>query len=237
MVNEEGLVLSETFWSERQNNYTDLPSLMVANTITGAACMFRASLLADVLPFPKQVGPAFHDHWIGLVALLKGSIGYVDRPLYDYVQHTKSVIGHNYYKGTGTLSAFATLVRAGRHPRSVTTVAAQLLKQAADDHVFVTQKVVLARTLLLRNPELPPERRAVLERFARYDTSMIAALVDKIAAILARRRTLNIEGLLLWSMAGARLRNVALRRKQSHLLRQQIGQPRTPAARRRCRVR
>ena len=228
VVNEKGLVLSETFWSDRQNNYTDLPSLMVANTITGAACMFRASLLADVLPFPKQVGPAFHDHWIGLVALLKGSIGYVDRPLYDYVQHTKSVIGHNYYKGTGTLSAFATLVRAGRHPRSVTTVAAQLLKQAADDHVFVSQKVVLARTLLLRNPELPPERRAVLERFARYDTSMIAALVDKVAAVLARRRTLNIEGLLLWSMAGTRLRNVALLRKQSHLLRQQIDSPGRP---------
>lgn len=228
VVDEDGLVLSETFWSKRQNNHTDLPTLMVANTVTGAASMFRASLLANVLPFPKQVGPAFHDHWIGLVALLKGNIGYVDRPLYDYVQHTTGVIGHNYYKGTGALSVFATLVRAGRRPSEVTTVAAQLLKQAADDHVFVTQKVVLARTLLLRYPDLPPQRRAVLERFTRYDTSMRAALGEKVAAMRARRRTLNLEGLLLWSMAGARLRNVALRRKQGQLVRQQIDNPGRP---------
>lgn len=228
VVDEDGLVLSETFWSKRHNNYTDLPSLMVANTITGAASLFRASLLADVLPFPKQVGPAFHDHWIGLVALLTGGIAYVDRPLYDYVQHSKGVIGHNYYKGMGALSAFATLVRAGRRPREVTTVAAQLLKQAADDHVFVTQKVVLARTLLLRKPDLPPKWRVALQRFTRYDTSILAALVDKLAAMLARRRTLNLEGLLLWSMVGARLRNVVLRHKQDHLVRQQISKPGMP---------
>lgn len=228
VVDEEGRVLSETFWSKRRNNATDLPSLMVANTVTGAASLFRASLLADVLPFPRQVGPAFHDHWIALVALLRGGIGYVERPLYDYVQHTKGVIGHNYREGTGVLSALATLVRAGRRPSQVTTVAAQLLKQAADDHVFVTQKVVLARTLLLRNPDLPPERRAALERFARYDTSMRAALGEKVAAVRARRRTLNLEGLLLWSMAGARLRNVALRRKKEQLVRQQIDNPGRP---------
>ena len=226
VVDEGGRVLSKTFWSKRQNNYTDLPTLMVANTVTGAASLFRASLLADVLPFPKQVGPAFHDHWIGLVALLKGGIGYVDRPLYDYVQHTEGVIGHNYRKGAGALSAFTTLVRAGRRPREVTTVAAQLLKQAADDHVFVAQKVVLARILLLRHPSLPPERRAALERFARYDTSMRAALGEKIAAMRARRQTLNLEGLLLWSMAGARLRNFALSRKQGHLVLQRINNSR-----------
>jgi glycosyltransferase involved in cell wall biosynthesis len=228
VVDEGGSVLSETFWSTRENNYTDLPSLMVANTITGAASLFRASLRPDVLPFPKQVGPAFHDHWIGLVGLLKGGIGYVDRPLYDYVQHTTGVIGHNHYKGTGVLSALATLLRAFRRPREVTTVAAQLLKRAADDHIFVTQKVVLARTLLLRNSNLPPEQRAALERFTRFDTSLRAALDEKIAAMIARRHTLNREGLLLWSMIGTRLRNLALRRKQGDLLRQQINNPGLP---------
>ena len=228
VVDEQGVVLSETFWNKRQNNYTDVSALMVANTITGAASLFRASLLADVLPFPQQVGPAFHDHWIGLVALVKGSIGYVDRPLYDYVQHTSGVIGHIALKGSGTLSALSTIVRAGRRPREVTTVAAQLLKQAADDYVFVTHKVVLARTLLLRNPDLPLPRRAVLERFTRYDVSMRAALSEKIAAVRARRRTLNLEGLLLWSMAGMRLRNVALRYKQRDLVRQQTQNPGRP---------
>ena len=228
VVDQGGRVLSETFWSSRQNNYTDLPTLMVANTITGAASLFRTSLLAEILPFPKQVGPAFHDHWIGLVALLKGDIGYVDRALYDYVQHATGVIGHNYYKGTGTLAAVGTLARAFRRPHEVPTVAAQLLKQAADDHVFVTQKVVLARTLLLRNPDLAPKRRVALKRFTRLDTSLFAGFSEKTAGLLARRHTLNLEGLLLWSMIGARLRNIALRRKQAELRRQQIDSPGLP---------
>ena len=228
VVDEGGRVLSETFWSSRQNNYTDLPTLMVANTITGAASLFRASLLADILPFPKQVGPAFHDHWIGLVALLKGDIGYVDRTLYDYVQHATGVIGHNYYKGTGTLAATAMLARAFRRPHEVPIVAAQLLKQAADDHVFVMQKVVLARILLLRNPDLAPEQRAALKRFTRLDTSLFAALGEKSAALLSRRHSLNLESLLLWSVIGVRLRNVALRCKQAKLCRQQIDRPGLP---------
>ena len=228
VVDDDGGVLSDTFWSTRRNNYTDLPALMIANTVTGAASMFRASLLPDVLPFPKQVGPAFHDHWIGLVALLKGGIGYVDRPLYDYVQHTKGVIGHNYHRWAGALSAVTTVVRAGPRVGEMTRTAAQLLKQALDDYVFVVQKVVLARTLMLRNPGLPPEQRAALERFARYDTSMRAAVGDKLAAMRARRSTLNLEGLLLWSMAGTRLRNYALRRKQGRLLQLQTDKPGRP---------
>ena len=228
VVDEDGRVLSGTFWSKRRNNYTDLPTLMVANTITGAASLFRASLLADVLPFPKQVGPAFHDHWIGLVALLKGRIGYVDRPLHDYIQHTKGVIGHNYHKWAGALSAFRTVLRAGPRRSEMTRTAAQLLKQALDDYVFVVQKVVLARTLLLRNPDLPSERRATLERFAQFDTSMRAAFREKVAATRERRTTLNLEGLMLWSMAGARLRNAVLRRKQGQLLRRQLAGPGRP---------
>ena len=131
VMDEGGRVLDEMFWSSCQNNYADLTTLMVDNTITGAASLFRTSLLAEILPFPKQVGPAFHDHWIGLVAPLKGDIGYVDRALYDYVQHATGVIGHNHYKGTGTLAAVATLAREFRRPHGVPTVAAQLLKQAA----------------------------------------------------------------------------------------------------------
>ena len=222
VVDQDGDVLSPTFWTGRRNNYTDLSTLMVANTITGAASLFRASLLPDVLPFPTQAGPAFHDHWIGLVALLKGPVGYVDRPLYDYVQHTKGVIGHNYYRWAGALSAVGTVLRAGPRPREMARVAAQLLKQAVADYVFVVQKVVLARTLLLRFPGLPPQRRAILERFGRYETSMRAAFGDKVAAVRERRHTLNLEGLMLWSMAGTRLRNVALRRRKAPLLRKQI---------------
>jgi hypothetical protein len=228
LVHSSGEVLSETFWVDRKNNSSDLAALMVANTITGAASLFRASLLSEILPFPSRIGPAFHDHWIGLVALLKGGVGYVDQPLYDYIQHTKGVIGHNYNKWNGVLGAALTVLRAGPGRAAKTLSAAQLLKQAVDDYVFVSQKVLLSRTLLLRFPNLPATQRSVLEQFTRYDVSMRAAFRDKITAMLARRQTLNLEGLLLWSMAGARLRNLALRRKQPQLLQRQLEHPGRP---------
>ena len=39
-------------------------------------------------------GNLYHDHWLALVAASTGRIAYVDRPLYDYVQHPEAVIGH-----------------------------------------------------------------------------------------------------------------------------------------------
>ena len=99
------------------------------------------------------------------------------------------------------------------------------LKQALDDYQFVLQKIMLARTLLLRNPDLPTNRRAVFQRFARFETSLRAAFEEKIAAIRARRPTLNLEGLLLWSMLGTRLRNYGLKLKQRAFTRQQTRNP------------
>ncbi|MGH9844725.1 MAG: hypothetical protein ACREEM_38905, partial [Blastocatellia bacterium] len=40
-------------------------------------------------------GNLFHDHWLACVALALGKIKYVDRPLYDYVQHSSNVLGHS----------------------------------------------------------------------------------------------------------------------------------------------
>jgi glycosyltransferase involved in cell wall biosynthesis len=94
IVDGGGAVVSETFWQGRPNNYTDLGSLLLANTVTGAASLFRRELLDLVLPFPEPVGDPFHDQWIAAVALAIGEIAYVDRPLYDYVQHGGAARGH-----------------------------------------------------------------------------------------------------------------------------------------------
>jgi O-antigen biosynthesis protein len=94
VVDESGRVISETFWRGRRNNYTNLASLLLANTVTGAASLFRRQLLDLALPFPQRIGDAFHDQWIASVALATGDIAYVDRPLYDYVQHGGAARGH-----------------------------------------------------------------------------------------------------------------------------------------------
>ena len=95
IVDEAGGVISDTFWRGRRNNYTNLASLLLANTVTGAASMFRRGLLDLVLPFPAPIGIPFHDQWIASVALATGRIAYVDRPLYDYVQHESAARGHD----------------------------------------------------------------------------------------------------------------------------------------------
>jgi len=227
VVDASGLVRSETFWILRRNNFSDLSTLMVANTITGAASMIRASLLADILPFPQPIGPAFHDHWIGLAALLKGSIGYVDRPLYDYIQHADGVIGHNYNAWPGLGSALKQMLRAAPRRSRMAETATVLLKQSLDDYTFVLQKIMLARTLLLRNPGAPPAKRDVVQRFASFETSIRAALNEKLAAMRARRPTLNLEGMFVWAIAGTRLRNYAFRYKRRDLLRLQTERPGT----------
>ena len=87
-------MIADTWWSDRRNNHTDLLSLLVANSVTGAASLLRRELLADALPFPPAQFAHFHDHWLALVALSLGEIAYVDRPLYDYVQHGEASLGH-----------------------------------------------------------------------------------------------------------------------------------------------
>ena len=87
-------MIADSWWDRRRNNHTDLLSLLVANSVTGAASLLRRELLADALPFPPAQFAHFHDHWLALVALSLGEIAYVDRPLYDYVQHGEASLGH-----------------------------------------------------------------------------------------------------------------------------------------------
>src|SRR4051794_18916852 len=93
LVSADGRALRETMWEGRRNNHTDLVSLLVANSVTGAAALLRRDVVSLALPFPDTPGLQFHDHWIGLVALAAGEVAYVDRPLYDYVQHAGAVFG------------------------------------------------------------------------------------------------------------------------------------------------
>jgi len=94
LVDKHGTLLSPTYWTSRVNQSSDCAALLLANTITGAASMFRRSLLEYALPLPEPVGDAYHDWWLGLVALATGHIAYIPKPLYDYVQHPRQVVGH-----------------------------------------------------------------------------------------------------------------------------------------------
>jgi glycosyltransferase involved in cell wall biosynthesis len=96
IVHENGTVLAETYWKNRKNYYKtlDIDLLAIANTVTGAASVFRAELLDKILPFPPRYGNIFHDKWIAIIAAESGGIEYVNNVLYDYIQGEENVIGH-----------------------------------------------------------------------------------------------------------------------------------------------
>jgi hypothetical protein len=93
VVDRDGAVLSPTMWQRRRNQWQDLASLLIANSVTGAAALIRREVVDLALPFPEVPGLQLHDHWLAMVALATGQIRYVDRPLSDYVQHADAVLG------------------------------------------------------------------------------------------------------------------------------------------------
>jgi O-antigen biosynthesis protein len=74
LVDAGGRVLRETFWHGRSNNHTNLASMLIANTVTGAASLMRREVVRRALPFPDSPGIEFHDHWLALVALACGEL-------------------------------------------------------------------------------------------------------------------------------------------------------------------
>jgi glycosyltransferase involved in cell wall biosynthesis len=149
LVDRDGRVLRDTLWKGRRNNHTNLASLLVANSVTGAATLFRRDVAELALPFPEAPGWQFHDHWLGLVALAIGDVAYVDRPLYDYVQHGGAVVGQ---------AEGAAKTRAGSRGW-----------RAAYFYGYLP-RAVLAQALLARCSRLLSSRkRRALERFVSAD--------------------------------------------------------------------
>ena len=176
LVEAGGRVLRDTLWEGRRNNHTNLASLLVANTIPGAAMLFRREIAELALPFPDIPGPQLHDHWLGLVALASGDVAYVDRPLYDYVQHRRAVFGEleGGARGRGPL-------RGGR--------AAYFLGYLARE--------VQAQTLVIRCGErLTGRKRGALRRYIAAGRSPVAfawLAARPLRALAGRNETLGSE--------------------------------------------
>jgi hypothetical protein len=175
LVDPDGRVLRATLWEGRRNERGNLGSLLVANTVTGAAMLLRRSVLERALPFPDAPGIVLHDHWLALVALASGGIAYVDRQLYDYVQHRDAVFGD-----------------VGGEPRARPW-------RAARGAYFLGYlgRDVLARTLLARcATTLEPAQRRTLERFVAAPDSAPAfawLAARPLRALWGRNETLGTE--------------------------------------------
>ena len=119
--------------------------------------------LAAVLASSGVAGA--HDHWLACVALSVGQIRYVDRCLYDYVQHGANAIGHGETKAP-FLPKFIVLILLNLARRKGWQQAEIIYRQE------VRKIVVVAQTILQRcQPLLSAEARATWQRLARLDQS------------------------------------------------------------------
>lgn len=212
VTDETGSTMSDTFWSGRRNNYTNLASLLLTNTVTGAASLFRRELLELVLPFPPQVGRVFHDQWIASVALATGSMAYVDRPLYDYVQHRSASLGH-----AAALRDYAPLrLIRWRDPRGT---ARDIAAHGRRSYLTNALRVALAaRTLELRIAggvsagKVRAIRRAGRLATASEPFAWLAA--RSLRRLGGRSETMGIELSLLAALAWRRLAAASARRRE-----------------------
>jgi hypothetical protein len=182
LVDRDGRVLRDTLWRGRANNHDDLASMLVANTITGAATLFHRRLLDVALPFPDTPGFQFHDAWLSVAALASGRVAYVNRPLYDYVQHPGAVFGD--------------VTHGPRRPRAVRPSNPLTRWRAAYFHGYLG-RAAQAQVLLARlGPRIDRRKRRTLERFVACDRSAppLAWLALRAArCLLGRTETLGSE--------------------------------------------
>ncbi|MBV9310433.1 MAG: glycosyltransferase, partial [Solirubrobacterales bacterium] len=199
IVAASGELVATTYWSRRRNNHSSLTSLLLTNSVTGAASMFRRELLDYALPFPPAQFAHFHDHWIALTALALGEIAFVERPLYDYVQHGEASLGH-------AAAARARPQRGRWWRRSSRERLGQWREQYFGD---VCRLMQFATVLRMRCAErLAPAKRAVLERFMRAEhsfPSLAAVAVRGTRELVGQPATLGAEWLVSRAFAWRRL--------------------------------
>ena len=216
VVTGDGRVLADTYWSRRDNNHSSLLSLLVANAVTGAASLFPAALLEDALPFPPAQFAHFHDHWLGLVALSLGDIAFVERPLYDYVQHGEATLGHAAANRMPGMRERVGALRRDPHER--------VRMWRMHYYVDACRLLQFAAVLRLRiGDRMPPDKRRDLDRFERADRSLapIAGLAWRGAQeLLGRRRdTLGAEWMLFHAFAWRRMLAASARDRPTRRLR------------------
>jgi glycosyltransferase involved in cell wall biosynthesis len=221
IVSPAGELVRPSYWTERRNNYTNFGSLMLANSVTGAASLYRRELLDDALPLPPLLAKGFHDHWLAVVALALGEITYIDEPLYDYVQHGGAVIGHS---------------GANKRPRPIRRHLVERLRNPTGGSRAVYyydwhQQLLFCEVLRLRCwNRMTSQKRRILTRLLGADSGIggLAWMLGRRARRLwGNNETLDRE--LFYSYALLRRRAVSLytagRKRPSRLLPRDIAIP------------
>lgn len=218
IVTRDGEIISHTYWTTRKNNYTDFTTLLFANTVTGAASVFRGSLLRDILPFPKRVGDSFHDHWVACVALAAGKISYVDKPLYAYRQHSNNVLGHYTPSAMTFFPELSQLMSWLRSPAGFKVELRSKIWPLNDIYYNdVIRLILIAKTIQIRLGNIMVHKQAILKRLASFERSFSGLVLECLKYELLRRPTLGAEWYCLRGIIGYRFINTYYRYSRHRL--------------------
>jgi hypothetical protein len=233
IISADGELIAGTYWERRANNHSKMLSLLVANCVTGAASLFPRELLADALPLPPAQFTHYHDHWLAVTALALGDIRFVDRPLYDYVQHSHATLGHATATRMTRLRDRLSSLRRGPRERI------RLWRM----HYFTDACRLLqfATVLQMRcGDRMSARKRRTLARFLRADRSAlpVPGLFARGARELLRRRpeTLGAEWMLAYAFGWRRLVGMTARDRPQQRVRVDALPPLVLAPRPRARV-
>lgn len=207
IVDEGGRLLSDTFWYLRRNRCDDVASMLIANTVTGAASLFRRELLETALPFPPGgTSEHYHDQWLALCSLALGEIAYLDRPTYDYTRHGESVTivaaAEWYLPPRGLRERVR--IRSRRLLRRLRMgLGGPIWRDMYLDRILMIRQLV-AVIELRAGERIRPGRRRALGRLADADSPRSAAwlALRLLRPLIGRNETLARErvlvGALLW---------------------------------------
>lgn len=163
IVDQTGKLISNSYWNTRTNYYNDFALVLLCNTITGAASIFRRELLSKALPLPHQTSESYHDHVIACAALATGKVGFIDEPLYEYVQHDHNVIGHMELLNVGKNSLSQLFLKNLKSLNHFMAAVESLKKNFETNYVRLR---VLARSLALRGCPEASKLRFFNNRFS-----------------------------------------------------------------------
>jgi glycosyltransferase involved in cell wall biosynthesis len=215
VIGRDGTAVSDTYWVTRRHNHGAFDELLITNSVTGAAALFRRELLDVALPFPPAQFTHFHDHWVAVVALALGRIAFVDRPLYDYVQHADATLGH---ATANFMPPFSRRLRnLGKPPRERIVV--------WRSHYFTDVCRLMQWATILRarsGHRMAADKRHALDWFLASDDSLrVLAEMWRRGAheLLGRHRTLGGEWMLAYALTWRRLLNATARDRPTRHLR------------------
>ncbi len=93
VIDESNEWLHASKWTLENNNpkHNKLQYLLGSNHVQGCTVLINKALRQQLLPIPKEA--VMHDHWLALLAVSIGKIGYLPEALGKYRIHAQNVTG------------------------------------------------------------------------------------------------------------------------------------------------